>query len=83
MENPLYLQGWSRPRRVIVLRRRLQRAEKELTGGTERLLLDAAAPDPYEYVLLVTNADWDLAGPAKLHRERADSENTIDELKRQ
>jgi hypothetical protein len=57
---------------VIVLRRRLQRAEKELTGGTERLLLEAAPPDPYEYVPLVTNADWNLAGLAQLYRERAD-----------
>jgi hypothetical protein len=83
MEHPLCLQGWSRPRRVIVLRRRVHRAERELTEGAERLLLEVKASDPYEYVLLVTNADWDLAGLAQLYRERADSENTIDELKRQ
>ena len=39
--------------------------------------------EPYEYVVLVTNTDWDLVGLARLYRERADSENTIDELKRQ
>ena len=82
-EHPLCLQGWSRPRRVMVLRRRVHRAEKELTEGAERLLLEVAAADPYEYVLLVTNADGDLAGLAQLYREGADSENTIDELKRQ
>jgi hypothetical protein len=82
-EAELRLQGWSRPRRVIVLRRPVHRGEKELAAGAEALLLDVAASDPYEYVLLVTNADWDLTGLARLYRERADSENTIDELKRQ
>ena len=64
--------------------RRLARPAGE-TGaeGAERLLLEVAAADPYEYVLLVTNADGDLAGLAQLYREGADSENTIDELKRQ
>jgi hypothetical protein len=82
-EQPLALQGWSRKRRVIVLRRRVQRPERELTDGSEARLLEVAAAEPYEYVLLVTNTDWDLVGLARLYRERADSENTIDELKRQ
>jgi DDE family transposase len=82
-EDELRLQGWSRPRRVIVLRRPVSRPDKELAEGPEALLLEVAASDPYEYVLLVTNADWEVAGLAQLYRERADSENTIDELKRQ
>jgi hypothetical protein len=83
MEAQLCLQGWSRSRRVIVLRRQVHRAEKQLTDGSQGVLLEVEAEDPYEYVLLVTNTDWDLAGLAQLYRERADSENTIDELKRQ
>jgi hypothetical protein len=91
-EEPLALQGWSRKRRVIVLRRRTQPLPQErpqLGDGSARwqqpLLVEVAAaePDPYEYVLLVTNTDWDLSGLAQLYRDRADSENTIDELKRQ
>jgi hypothetical protein len=82
-EQPLALQGWSRKRRVVVLRRRVHRPERELTEGSQTLLLEVAASEPYEYVLLVTNTDWDLVGLARLYRERADSENTLDELKRQ
>jgi DDE family transposase len=82
-EAPLKLQGWSCARRVVGLRRRVNRPERQLTEGSERLLLEVETADPYEYVLLVTNTDWDLAGLAQLYRERADSENTIDELKRQ
>jgi hypothetical protein len=83
MEAPLCLQGWSRSRRVIVLRRRVHRSEKQLTDGSQGMLLEVGEEDPCEYVLLVTNPDWDLGGLAQLYRERADSENTIDELKRQ
>ena len=83
LEQPLALQGWSRKRRVIVLRRRVQRPERQLTDGSQALLLEVAAVEPYEYVLLVTNTDWDLVGLGRLYRERADSENPIDELKRQ
>ena len=36
-----------------------------------------------EYVLLVINTDWDLVRLGRLYRERADSENPGDELKRQ
>jgi hypothetical protein len=82
-EEWLALQGWSRKRRVIVLRRRVHRPEKELTEGSGMLPLGVEASDPYEYVLLVTNTDWELVGLGRLYRERADSENTIDELKRQ
>ena len=51
--------------------------------GTQPSLLSVAPVEPYEYVLLVTNPDWETAGLGRLYRERADSENTIDELKRQ
>jgi len=50
---------------------------------TQAPLLEVEPTEPYEYVLLVTNTDWDWVGLARLYRERADSENTIDELKRQ
>src|ERR1035437_6793004 len=81
-EQPLALPGWSRKRRVVVRRRRVPRPERELTDGSEALRLEVAASEPYEYALLVTNTDWDLVGLARLYRERADRENTIDELKR-
>ena len=46
-------------------------------------MLEVEAGETYEYVMLVTNTDWDLVGLGGLYRQRADSENTIDELKRQ
>ena len=76
------LPGWSRKRRGVVRRRRVPRPERELTEGSEALRLEVAASEPYEYALLVTNTDWDLVGLARLYRERADRENTLDELKR-
>jgi hypothetical protein len=82
-EHQLALQGWSRQRRVIVLRRRVQRPQRELSDANQAPLLEVEPTEPYEYVLLVTNTDWDWVGLARLYRERADSENTIDELKRQ
>ena len=93
-ESLLALQGWSRQRRVIVLRRgiRPQSQEPKQLGDEAATwhqpflkgLTAVAAPEPdYEYALLVTNTDWDLSGLAQLYRERADCENTIDELKRQ
>jgi len=64
--------------------RHLRRSvEPALTDGVQPSLLSVAADEPYEYVLLVTNTAWAIAGLARLYRERADSENTIDELKRQ
>jgi hypothetical protein len=83
IEDQLRLQGWSRPRRVVVLRRRIRVPERQLTEGSQELLLEVAAGETYEYVMLVTNTDWDLVGLGGLYRQRADSENTIDELKRQ
>ncbi len=37
----------------------------------------------YEYAVLVTDLSYDLAALAQLYRDRADSENTFDELKNQ
>lgn len=83
-ETTLRLSGWSRPRRVIVLRRRTQPVGPlELSQGTQPSLLSVAPVEPYEYALLVTNTDWEIVALGRLYRERADSENTIDELKRQ
>ena len=67
---------------MIVLRRPVKSVDRQLSDGSEAVLVEVAAADPYEYVLLVTHTDWDLAGLALLYRDRADSENTIDKLKR-
>jgi hypothetical protein len=87
LDGELKLKGWTRSRRVVVLRRRSSPAKPRELGPESGLpqveLLTVEAEDPYEYTVLVTNTDWEVLTLARLYRERADSENTIDELKRQ
>lgn len=85
-EGRLQLKGWTRSRRVVVLRRRLRQDSAlllEATAAAQRELLTVAEQEQYEHVVLVTNTDWEILSLAQLYRERADSENPIDELKRQ
>lgn len=49
-------------------------------GDTANLVQVLA--EAYDYTVLVTNTDWEVLTLARSYRERADSENTIDELKR-
>jgi hypothetical protein len=90
----LRLQGWSRSRRVIVLRRRLEekthpRARRRLEKARENGLFlsapDAAACEPivYEHQVLVTDLPYEILTLATLYRERGDAENPFDELKNQ
>ena len=85
-EGTLRLRGWSKARRVIVLRRRIQ-PNKPLELATAACaqpeLLRVEDQEDFEYSVLVTNTDLEMLSLAQLYRERADSENTIDELKGQ
>ena len=86
LEGELRLQGWSRSRRVAVLRRRSAPAAPpalSAPAGVTPELVVVAAEETYEYTVLVTNPAWELLTLARLYRERADSENIHDELKRQ
>lgn len=85
-EGKLRLKGWSKTRRVIVLRRPLEPDQpRQLKAATsvQPDLLDVPEKEEFEYSVLVTNTDLEMLSLAQLYRERADSENTIDELKRQ
>ena len=88
VEATLRLSGWSRARRVVVLRRRVQGrvlAEVKAPQGQQTLLF-ADADDPvklWEYAVLATNADYALEAIGQLYRDRADCENGFDELKNQ
>jgi hypothetical protein len=86
-DSELKLQGWERARRVIVLRRPLigevvlsddryhqfELAFVECAGSLKR----------YEYAVLVTDLTHEVLTLTQLYRDRADSENTFDELKNQ
>ena len=88
-ETTLRLQGWSRQRRVILLRRRLKRPLALVEGGNAaqpRLsFAEVVGPDRelWEYAALVTSLQSEILTLGQLYRDRADCENTFDELKNQ
>lgn len=93
-EAQLALSGWTRRRRVIVLRRRLRDARgprAERRRARQQLpLLTAAGVEvatcerlDYEYQVLATNLPHGAETLVALYRERGDAENPFDELKNQ
>ena len=88
LEGTLQLTGWTRRRRVVVLRRpkgKVGAARPALKGTAEPelgLVGESASVD-YEYQVLVTNLTLELVSIADLYRQRADVENAYDELKNQ
>jgi hypothetical protein len=95
-ESELKLHGWTRSRRVIVLRRRADetkgtRAKRRRRKRREPLPLLAMmglsdiyfGTLNYEYQILVTNLKYGMEALADLYRERGDAENPFDELKNQ
>ncbi len=84
----LRLLGWSRSRRVIVLRRRLKgsvAASMPGDGSQLRLSFAEIGEDTalWEYAVPVTSLDEEELSIAQLYRDRADCENAFDELKNQ
>ncbi len=87
MEAELRLHGWSRTRRVVVLRRRLPGAVA-LTrhdDGQGDLFWADAQPGTgiWEFAVFATSLDLEVRSVAQLYRDRADAENGFDELKNQ
>jgi len=87
-ESSLKLSGWSRHRRVIVLRRELKGTvaltHKADDGQQEFAFIDTAEDvKRYEYAVLVTSLPDAIDELAQHYRDRADSENGFDELKNQ
>jgi hypothetical protein len=92
VETTLKLSGWSRARRVVVVRRAVKEplaAQAKTAGKRERRQQRLQFADPlqpvklWEYAVLVTNTDYDLQAMGQLYRDRADCENGFDELKNQ
>src|SRR5512147_1455409 len=80
------LQGWSRQRRVILLRRRLKEpvAVTVATDGGQGELFWADPKDGavvWEFSVLVSSLDLEIRSLAQLYRDRGDGENPFDELK--
>lgn len=87
VEATLRLSGWSRARRVVVLRRPLtgEMLMTEKDDDQERLaFIESDGPTKrYEYTVLVTSTSYEILTLAQLYRDRADAENNFDELKNQ
>jgi hypothetical protein len=84
----LRLQGWSRQRRVVLLRRKLDRPlaiTEQDEDGQQRLSFATVDPRKkiWEFGALVTSLDAEILTLGQLYRDRADSENDFDELKNQ
>jgi hypothetical protein len=89
VSSALQLTGWSRSRRMVILRRRVREAlaigEQDTTGqcvfsGMAQL---KRGQDLYEYAVLVTSRVDEVLAIAQLYRDRAEAENIFDELKNQ
>jgi hypothetical protein len=85
-EAPLRLSGWSRARRAVILRRRINKdlAVVDQSDPEQLRLSFAELSDEaivYEYAVLVTSLRHEILTVAQLYRDRADCENPFDELK--
>ena len=88
LEATLRLDGWSRERRVVILRRKLKDGVVAASrDGNDQLRLSFAEiegdAEMYEYGVLVTSLEAEVLTLAQLYRDRADCENVFDELKNQ
>lgn len=90
VEASLQLHGWSKKRRVVIVRQRIRGGiarERRVDG--KQLKLDLAGPSVHEgdklweYAVFVTDLDYPLEAIGQLYRDRADAENAFDELKNQ
>jgi hypothetical protein len=90
VKGELRLQGWSKRRSVLVLRRLLPR-KKGRPSKQQALMLPffdegnslSKEMKSYEYQIIVTNLDMEIVTLAQLYRDRGDAENVFDELKNQ
>lgn len=90
IEDEIRLSGWSKARRVVVLRRRIKEDIAVTARRDDGQLVLALPHDSvqdsaqlWEYTVLVTNVEYDLAAIGQLYRDRCDCENGFDELKNQ
>jgi len=88
IEENIILSGWSKSRRVIILRR-LIKEQVVLADGAQAKQQQLAfietedATSKYEYAILVTSMQDEILTIAQHYRDRADIENVFDEMKNQ
>ena len=88
-ESELKLDGWTKPRRIIIVRRRLSGDALLLEKDNKKKQKEIAfLEDPeniklFEYSVLVTSLDDGVITIIDHYRDRADCENNFDEIKNQ
>lgn len=90
VEDQLQLHGWSKKRRVVIVRQRIRGgiARARRVDG-KQLRLDLAGPSVHEgerlreHAVMVTDVACPIEAIGQLYRDRADCENGFDELKNQ
>jgi hypothetical protein len=89
LSTELQLSTWKQPRRVVLVRKRLA---KNIVIAPDRpqalpqqlsLLEPAENMAAFEYSVLVTSLDSEVVTLVQHHRDRADCENSFDEIKNQ
>jgi hypothetical protein len=89
IDTTLKLAGWDRARRVVVVRRTVKvppetKGKRRKPGQAPLPFGDTLAPATrWEYAVLVTHSDYELAAIGQIYRDRADCENGFDEIKNQ
>ena len=90
VEDRLQLSGWTKKRRIIVLRRRIKAAlaltspaQPALSAGQLQFIETDEGVMQYEHVVLVTSLMDPIATVAQHYRDRGDAENIYDEEKNQ
>lgn len=89
LSTELRLSTWAQPRRVVLVRRRLQDNiviapdSKNALPQQLSLLEPAEEMAAYEYSVLVTSLDAEAVTIVQHYRDRADCENNFDEIKNQ
>ena len=85
LDDRLRLNGWTRARRVVVMRRKLT-GEVLITGKEDHqkqfVFIQGDVPTArYEYAVRVTSTAHGILTLAQLYRDRADAENNFDGLR--
>jgi hypothetical protein len=88
VESTIMLSGWTRMRRVVVVRRELKDdlalTNKSETGQLEFAFVETLDPvKKYEYAVYITTLPDEILTISQHYRDRADCENPFDELKNQ
>jgi hypothetical protein len=91
LDEQLQLTGWTRKRRVVILRRPLRQSRRiqANSSASKAQQLDLDLPELshsgvlYKYAVLVTSLSDEVRTVAQHYRDRGDSENNFDELKNQ